>query len=66
LSKAGYQLGAPGSAVWAFTKTEAGYLPNTPVDLSDTDGEKLADLIEKLEEHDDVQEVYTTADSKEE
>lgn len=62
LSKAGYQLGAPGSASWAFTKTAAGYVPNNRVELSDVDGEKLATLIEALEEHDDVQDIYTTAD----
>ena len=65
-TKAGYQLGAPGSAVWAFTKTEEGYVPSSPVELSDQDGEKLANLIEALEEQDDVQDVYTTADTPEE
>ena len=65
-TKAGYQLGAPGSAVWAFTKTAEGYVPSSPVELSDQDGEKLANLIEALEEQDDVQDVYTTADTPEE
>jgi len=64
LSKAGYQLGAPGSALWAFTKSAEGYKPNSPVDLSEEDGEKLAGLIETLEEHDDVQDVFTTADGE--
>lgn len=63
LTKAGYQLGAPGSASWAFTKTADGYVPQTPMELSDEDGEKLAALIETLEEHDDVQDVFTTADT---
>lgn len=62
LTKHGYQLGAPGSAAWAFEKTDIGYTPTTPVELTDADGEKLATLIEALEEHDDVQDVYTTAD----
>lgn len=66
LSKAGYALGAAGSSTWAFTKTAQGYIPTTPLELSDADGEKLAALIEALEEHDDVQEIYTTADSAEE
>jgi transcriptional/translational regulatory protein YebC/TACO1 len=35
------------------------------MELSDEDGEKLANLIEALEENDDVQDVYTTADSEE-
>lgn len=64
-SKAGLELGSPGSAVWAFEKTAEGYVPQNPIDLSDTDGEKLAGLIESLEEQDDVQDVYTTADTPE-
>ncbi len=64
-SKFGYELGTPGSAMWAFKKTAGGYAPQNPLDLSDADGEKLAELIEALEEQDDVQDVYTTADSSE-
>ncbi len=61
-TKAGYQLGAPGSAAWAFTKTADGYVPQNTLELSDADGEKLAQLIEQIEEQDDVQEIYTSAD----
>ena len=64
--KAGLALGAPGSAMWAFTKTSDGYVPQNPLELNDSDGEKLADLIEALEEQADVQEIFTTADSLEE
>lgn len=64
-TKAGLELGAPGSAAWAFTKTEDGYTPNTPMELDDETGEKLADFIEKLEDQDDVTDVYSTADSPE-
>jgi len=64
-TKAGLAIGGPGSASWAFTKTDDGYVPQNIVDLSDEDGEKLADLIEKLEEQEDVQDIYTTADSAE-
>ena len=65
LSRSGFQLGAPGSAAWAFTKKEGGgFVPQNPTDLSDEDGEKLADLIQSLDEHDDVQDVYTTADTE--
>lgn len=64
-SKAGYQLGTPGSAAWAFTKTSEGYTPITPLELSDADGEKLAILVEKLEDQDDVQDVFTSADTPE-
>lgn len=65
-TKAGLSLGGPGSASWAFTKTADGYIPQNIVDLSDEDGEKLANLIEALEDQDDVQDVYTTADSLDE
>jgi YebC/PmpR family DNA-binding regulatory protein len=61
-TKAGLQIGSPGSAAWAFTKTADGYSPNTPTELGDEDGEKLANLIESLEEQDDVQDIYTSAD----
>ena len=64
-TKAGLQLGTPNSSLWAFTKTADGYVPNSPVELNDQDGEKLANLIEALEENDDIQDVYTTADSPE-
>lgn len=64
-SKAGFELGVPGSASWAFTKTGEGYVPNTPMELDDTTGEKLADFIEKLEDQDDVINVYTVADTPE-
>lgn len=62
LSKAGYALGTPGSAAWAFTKVDTRYVPQNPVELSDADGEKLAELVETLEENEDVQDVFTTAD----
>lgn len=62
-SKAGLELGTPGSAAWAFTKTTDGFVPTTPMELDDATGEKLAEFIEALEEQDDVTNVYTAADS---
>ncbi len=62
LNKAGLQLGAPGSAVWAFTKREHAYIPNSKTELTEQDGEKLANLIEALEEQEDIQDIFTTAD----
>jgi len=64
-TKMGLQIGSPNSALWAFTKTAEGYIPQSPVELNDADGEKLANLIEALEENEDVQDVYTTTDSSE-
>jgi len=64
-SKAGLELGVPGSAAWAFTKTGDGYVPNTPMELDDEVGEKLVSFIENLEEQDDVTDIYTGADTDE-
>lgn len=64
LTKNGYSLGTTGSASWAFIKTDTGYKPTNHTGISDEDGEKLATLIEALEEHDDVQDIFTSADSQ--
>lgn len=61
LSKLGYELATPGSAAWAFTKTADGYEAQTTVEISADDGTKLEGLLEALDEHDDVQDVYTNA-----
>lgn len=61
LSELGLALAAPGSAAWAFTKTAAGYEPTTTVPLSEEDGMKLSEIVEKIEENDDVESVYTNA-----
>jgi YebC/PmpR family DNA-binding regulatory protein len=63
LSLQGYELANPGSAAWAFQKTGSELVPTTTIPLSsDEDGEKLANLVEALEEQDDVQDVYTNAE----
>ena len=61
LSKLGYELATPGSAAWAFSKTADEYEPTTFTEISEEDGEKLSALMEALDEHDDVQNVYTNA-----
>jgi len=62
LSTYGGTLATPGAAVWAFTKNAEGKLEApTPIEISDEDAQKLADLVDSLEEHDDVSEVYTNA-----
>jgi YebC/PmpR family DNA-binding regulatory protein len=62
-TKVGLSVGTPGSAMWAFMKSTNGYVPQNPMEISDTDGEKLASLIEALEELEDVQDIYTTVDT---
>ncbi len=61
LSLHGGSLAAPGAAMWAFTKGAEGLEPATTVELSDEDGQKLADLVDVLEENDDVNAVSTNA-----
>ncbi len=62
LSKNGFQLAAPGSATWAFSKENGSWNPNTTIPLSEEDEKVLEKLIEELEDNDEVQEVYTNAE----
>ena len=61
VSKLGYQLATPGSALWAFSKGNVGWDATTTVPLAGEDREKLDSLVEALEEHDDVESIYTNA-----
>lgn len=61
LSKHEVSLAGPGAAMWAFQKTTEGLTPTTTVELGDSDLEKLAQLVDELEEHDDINDVYTNA-----
>lgn len=63
ISKNGYELGTPGSASWAFTKSPDGtYTPNDPkMEVSGDDEERLGQILEALDEHDDVQDVWSNA-----
>lgn len=62
LSDNNCELAGIGSATWAFTKTHKGWEPQTMISIGETDGALLTTLIEALEDHDDVQEVYTNAE----
>ena len=62
LSLHGGTLANQGAAMWAFTKNAEGVLePMAPVELSDEDNQKMADLAEALEEHEDVNEIFSSA-----
>ena len=62
LSKNGLELAEPGSAAWAFEKTGEGYAPKTTVLLSEADNATLMSILEQIDAHDDVEEVYTSAE----
>lgn len=62
LSKHGIVLSPQGSVTWAFTKSlEEGWVPGASVALSPDDETRLTALIEELQDHDDVQDVFTNA-----
>ena len=54
------ELANPGAASWAFTKSGGAYLPNEPlIEVAGADEERLSAVLEALDEHDDVQQVFT-------
>lgn len=60
LSKHGGSLGSQGSVAWNFSQnTERDWIPNSTMETSNEDSEKLDILIDALEEIDDVQDIYT-------
>lgn len=61
LSEHGGSLANPGAALWAFQKVEGKLQALSPIEITEEDGAKLSTLLEALDEHDDVNEVYTNA-----
>jgi len=61
LTENGLALAAPGSALWAFIKTAEGFEPQSTVPLSELDSEKLMKVLEAIDAHDDVEDVFTNA-----
>jgi len=61
LSLHGSALAQQGAASWAFSRVEGKLEPTTTVEISEEDGNKLSELVDALEDHDDVSEVYTNA-----
>lgn len=58
----GIELAPLGAASWAFTKTGGVYIPHEPlVELTEADEERLESILEAIDEHEDVQEVFTNA-----
>lgn len=61
LSEHGAKLGEQGSAMWAFAKDRQSFVAKYPVNLSESDSKKFEDLLSALDDHDDIQEVYSNA-----
>ena len=63
LSKQGLTIAEPGAAAWAFTKNDdMEWEAAIKIPIEGEDAEKLGTVIEAIEEHDDVQGVYTNAE----
>jgi YebC/PmpR family DNA-binding regulatory protein len=65
LSDWGAKFSEPGSVRWLFTKSstnnQSDWQANFKQELKEDDRQKLNELIKALEEHDDVQKVFTNA-----
>ena len=61
LNEAGGKWAESGSTDWAFEKTAEGWRPKFEQEINEEDKRKLWNLIQALEEHNDVQKVYTNA-----
>ena len=61
VSKAGYPLSEPGSALWAFEKRYDQTTPTVVVDVDAAAEEALIALLSAIEEHDDVVTTITNA-----
>lgn len=59
LSEHNAKLGEAGSVRWAFEKQGSEWVPKFPMDISEEQRRKLEKLFEALDEHDDVQEIYS-------
>jgi YebC/PmpR family DNA-binding regulatory protein len=51
----------PGSVLWAFTKTDGGWEAKFPQSISKEAMNDLIELVNALDDHDDVDDIYTTA-----
>lgn len=62
LSLQGVEVATPGAASWAFTKSGGAYTPHEPLlEVGDEDEKRLHTILEALDAHDDVQQVFTNA-----
>jgi YebC/PmpR family DNA-binding regulatory protein len=68
ITKNGFELGAQGSAAWAFSKSpnntssSSSLSPNEPLmDLSDDDAAKLEEILSIFDDQEDTQQLYTNA-----
>ncbi|HRY62329.1 MAG TPA: YebC/PmpR family DNA-binding transcriptional regulator [Candidatus Paceibacterota bacterium] len=59
ISDNGGTMGAEGSVIWAFEKADGEWVAKMPMELSDSDKTALENLLEKIDNHEDVENIYT-------
>jgi len=59
LSLHGAKFSEPGSVLWAFEHKNNNWEPKNTLKLDENNAQSLNKLLEALDEHDDVQEIYT-------
>lgn len=62
LSEHDAKLAETGSVTWAFEKINNGWRSKTPLALNEKDAETFDRLMEALDNHDDIQEIYSNAE----
>lgn len=61
LSKHNAKWAETGSVTWAFEHKENKWLPKHTIEISESDAESLDKLLEELDNHDDINDLYTNA-----
>jgi len=61
ISKHNAKLADAGSVLWAFEQKSGKWEPKISLELSEADAQVLDKFLSELDDHDDVQEVYTNA-----
>lgn len=59
LSQHNAKLANEGGVQWAFDKSGSDWVPKFPMDVNEEQRNKLEKLFETLDEHDDVQKIYS-------
>jgi YebC/PmpR family DNA-binding regulatory protein len=59
LAKHSLELAAPGSALWAFTKNETGFVPHTTIPVSPAEDETIQKIISAISQQADVINITT-------
>ena len=61
LSENGFKIVAPGNLLWQFGKVGREYIPKIPIQIEAETKIKLKTVFEKLDDHDDIEEIYSNA-----